>query len=77
MILISHNSEKKSLSFKLNFETTNNVSRYEPLILGLEAAKNMGITELTIFGDSKLVVQHIKNVDKTKHPRMRDYRNQM
>jgi ribonuclease HI len=45
------------LSFKLEFETTNNVAEYEALILGLRAAKDMGIEEISVFGDAELIVQ--------------------
>jgi len=34
-----------SLSYKIEFEATNNVAEYEALILGLRAAKEMGIRE--------------------------------
>ena len=53
------------LSFKLNFKTTNNVVEYEALILGLEDARGMGITHISVYGDSELIVQ-IKNLYKQK-----------
>jgi ribonuclease HI len=59
----------------LEFEATNNVAEYEALALGLEAARKMNITQLAVFGDSELVVQQVRNVYQTKHPRMRAYRN--
>jgi ribonuclease HI len=30
---------------------------YEALVLGLRAAKDMGIEEITMFGDAELIVQ--------------------
>jgi ribonuclease HI len=35
--------ETISLSYKLEFEATNNVAEYEALVLGLRAAREMGI----------------------------------
>jgi hypothetical protein len=51
-----------SLSFKLEFEATNNVAEYEALVLGLKDAKGMGIEEILVFGDVELIVQQIRNV---------------
>jgi ribonuclease HI len=65
------------LSYKLEFEATNNVVEYEALILGLEVARKMQITELVAFGDSELVVQQIKGHYQTRNPRMRAYKNQV
>jgi ribonuclease HI len=43
VIFISPTQEIISLSFKLEFETTNNVVEYEALVLGLKVAKDMKI----------------------------------
>ena len=43
MVFVSPAQETTSLSYKLEFETTNNVVEYEALILGLRAAREMGI----------------------------------
>jgi ribonuclease HI len=77
VVLISPTKREIHLSYKLEFEATNNVVEYEALILGLEAARKMKITKLVAFGDSELVVQQIKGFYQTRHPRMRAYRNQV
>jgi ribonuclease HI len=41
IVIISPSKEVISLSYKLEFETTNNIE--EALLLGLRAAKDMGI----------------------------------
>jgi ribonuclease HI len=33
------------------------VAKYEALVLGLRAAKDMGIEEITVFGDAELIFQ--------------------
>ena len=76
-MIISPKKEEFFLEFKLNFETTNNVSKYEELIFGLEAAKRMGITRIPVYRDSEVIVQQIKILYQTKHPRMKEYRNQV
>jgi hypothetical protein len=55
VVFVSPAQENTSLSYKLEFETTNNVAEYEALVLGLRVAKDMGIEELS-FGDVKLIV---------------------
>jgi ribonuclease HI len=58
---VSPVQETISLSYKLEFETTNNVAEYEALVLGLRAAKEMRIQEVAVFGDAELIVQQIRN----------------
>jgi ribonuclease HI len=41
VVFVSPYQEAISLSYKLEFETTNNVAEYEVLVLGLRAAKEM------------------------------------
>ena len=43
--------------YKLEFITTNNTSEYEALLLGLKAVNDLGIQQISAFGDSELVVQ--------------------
>ena len=57
VFFVSPAQETISMSYKLEFEATNNVAEYEALVLGLRAAREMGIQEATMFGDAELVVQ--------------------
>jgi ribonuclease HI len=77
VIFISPCQETISLSYKLEFETTNNVAEYEALVLGMRAAKEMGIEEVSVFGDAELIIQQVRNVYQAKHPRFRSYRNEV
>jgi ribonuclease HI len=77
VVFKSPSQETISLSYKLEFEVTNNVAEYEALVLGLRAAKEMGIREVAVFGDAELIVQQVKNVYQTKHPRLKNYRNEV
>jgi hypothetical protein len=77
VVFVSPTQETISLSYKLEFEATNNVTEYEALVLGLRAAKDMRIEEISVFGDSELVVHHIKNIYQAKHPRLRTYINEV
>ena len=57
VVLVSPAQETISLSYKLEFEATNNVEEYEALVLGLRVAREMGIQEVAVFVDAELVVQ--------------------
>ena len=61
MVFVSPAQETISLSYKLEFEATNNMAEYEALILGLRAAREMGIQEVVVFGDAELIVQQIRS----------------
>jgi hypothetical protein len=52
IFFVSPTQETVSLSYKLEFETTNNVEEYEALVLGLRDAKEMGIQEVAVLGDT-------------------------
>ena len=61
VLLKSPGGETVRLMYKLEFVTTNNTAEYEALLLGLKAAKDLGIQQIAAFGDSELVVQQVKN----------------
>jgi ribonuclease HI len=50
------------------------VAEYEALVLGLRATKDMGIEEISMFGDPELIIQQIINIYQAKHPQLRSYR---
>ena len=56
VVLISPTDQSITLSFKLQFLTTNNTAEYEALILGMKAAKDLGVGQLAVFGDAELVM---------------------
>jgi hypothetical protein len=66
ILLISPSKEVITLSYKLEFETTNNITKYEALVLGLMFAKDMAIDCLAVFGDSELVINQVRNIYQTK-----------
>jgi hypothetical protein len=66
ILLISPLQEVITISYKLEFETTNNIAEYEALVLGLRATKDMAIYCLAIFGDSKLIINQVKNICQSK-----------
>ena len=45
-------------SFTLISAISNNAAEYEALIIGLEIAHNMGLSTLSVYGDSQLVINY-------------------
>jgi ribonuclease HI len=77
VFFISPSKEVIPMSYKLEFDTTNNISEYEALLLGLKAYRDMGIDKLSIFGDSELIIHQIKNIYQTKQKRLKQYKNEV
>ncbi len=53
-------------------EATNNVAEYKALLLGLQAAIDMGVRELEIRSDSELMVRQLNGQYKVKSPVLMD-----
>ena len=75
--IISPIRDFKGLSYKLTFECTNNVAKYQSSFLGLHALKYMGAKRIKVIGDSELVINQVNDSYQTRHPRMRAYRNEV
>ena len=56
VMLVFLTLERYYFSFRLQFNCTNNVAKYEALIDGLLLAQKRGIQALNVYGDSHLVV---------------------
>ncbi len=72
-MIIAPSSKSWRYSYSLKFESTNNVVKYEALVHGLLLLKGKKVMKVRIFGDSNLVINQIKGICQTKHPRMGSY----
>jgi ribonuclease HI len=52
-------------------KATNNVAEYTALLLALERAHSLGITELEVYSDSELLVRQLLGRYQVKHPALR------
>lgn len=73
--ITSPSDESKFYSYKLNFDCKNNMDEYESLILGLDVSIRMKALNISVFGDSKLVIRQVEGVYQIKDVRMRAYKN--
>ena len=51
VVLFSPTHQRVTISYKLQFATTNNIVEYEVLMLGMNAMKYLGVEQLIAFGD--------------------------
>jgi len=77
VFFVSPSQETASLSYKMEFDATNNMEEYEALVLGMRAAKEMGIKEIAIFGDAELIIQQVRNAYRANNPQLRNYKNEV
>jgi ribonuclease HI len=55
-------------------ETTNNKAEYQALIRALEAARDFGLDEVDLRGDSQLVVKQVRGEWDANDPQLREHR---
>ena len=72
-ILTPPKNYHKPYTARLCFDYTNNIAEYEACILGLEAAIDLRIKHLEVFGDSILVKYQVNCDWDTKHPKLIPY----
>lgn len=65
-VLYRNSRETWAGNFFVGISFTNNHAEYAGLILGLQQAKEMGIKELFVEGDSLLVINQMKGIYKCK-----------
>ena len=59
-VLVYSKGQQIPMLVKLNFGCTNNVTEYEACIVGLQVSLEFGAYDLSVFGDSLLIISQIK-----------------
>ncbi|XP_077244859.1 uncharacterized protein LOC143884896 isoform X2 [Tasmannia lanceolata] len=72
-LLVSPRNEHVPVAVKLQFNCTNNMAEYEACIVGLEAALALGIENLDVYGDSKLIICQTQGEWRTKEEKLLPY----
>jgi ribonuclease HI len=57
----------------LDFSCTNNVAKYEALLLGLWKLKAMGIRRAILKTDSEVIFGHVDKSSKARDPKLEKY----
>ncbi len=68
-VLVELDGERREISGFLG-RTTNNVAEYAALIAALTFAARHGITQLTLFSDSQLLVRQLSGAYRVKAPHL-------
>ena len=71
IILVSLEGAHTPFAIKLKYTSTNNTTEYEACILGLEAALNLGIEKLNVFGNSNLIISQARGDWRVKEERLK------
>jgi ribonuclease HI len=74
-VIISPSGMCIDLSIRLEFACTNNQVEYESLLHGLEYLRDLGARDVDVFGDSNLIVQHIKGDNQCLDGVLNSYRD--
>jgi ribonuclease HI len=72
-VIISPEGKQYPISIKLQFSCTNNTAEYEACIHGLEAALELKIGKLEVYGDSMLIICQTKGEWQTKDEKLKPY----
>ncbi|XP_075675012.1 uncharacterized protein LOC142644246 [Castanea sativa] len=59
-VLVSPKGQQIPISVKLNFDCTNHITENEACIVGLQVALEFGDYDLSVFGDSLLIISQIE-----------------
>jgi ribonuclease HI len=76
-VIISPDKKQYPISVKLQFGCTNNTAEYEACILGLEAALELNIRRIDVYGVSMLIICQVKGEWQTKEEKLRLYQEYM
>ena len=60
-LLIDKHGNRTMLACCLEFEFTNNVSKYEELVQGLKKEMDLNVKCIEVFGDSHVVMKHVRD----------------
>ena len=66
--------EEHTFTYKLGFPCSNNEAEYEALLVGLKAAKRLGIKKLKVFRDFELVTKQVGGTYGVKNPTLATYK---
>ncbi|XP_038716782.1 uncharacterized protein LOC120010143, partial [Tripterygium wilfordii] len=72
-VLISPEGKVTPFTAKLYFNCTNNVSEYEACAMGIQAAIDVGIKKLQVYGDSQLVIRQLCDEWETRDAKFVPY----
>jgi ribonuclease HI len=72
-VLAAPSKVKTCYAAKLDFSCTNNIAKYEALLLGLRKLRAMGIRRVILKTDSQVISSHVGKSSKARDPKLEKY----
>jgi len=73
VVFISPENHVLHRAFSLTESCSNNVAKYIVLLIGLQLAQQMGVQYLEAYGDSKLIINQVKDEYEVRHEDLISY----
>jgi ribonuclease HI len=73
VLLLTPDAEQFKYMVHLDFKATNNMVEYEALIFGLSTALSLGVRQLLVKGDSRLIFKQVKGECSCNDPQLAAY----
>ena len=73
IVIITPEGIRLEHSFRLGFRASNNEAEYEVLLAGLRTVLGMGVRDMEVYSDSRLVVSQVHGCFKARDDRMKEY----
>lgn len=71
VFLVNDSSHTEERRYKYLGIATNNIAEYTAAYLGISRAIELGATEITLYADSKLVIEQLSGNYKVKNPELK------
>ena len=75
VVLISPHNHVIPRAFSLTEPCSNNVSEYNTLLIGMQLIEGIGVKNLEVYGDSKLIVNQVRGEYEVRHEDLVPYHN--
>ncbi|XP_075489481.1 uncharacterized protein LOC142528324 [Primulina tabacum] len=73
VVIISPPGEKIKLELRIDSRVTNNEAKYEAVLAGIQAAREVGASRTILYSDSQPITQQIKGLYEAKDDKMLKY----
>jgi ribonuclease HI len=72
-VIVAPSKVRTCYAIKLDFSCTNNIVKYEALLLGLRKLKAMQIRRAILKTDSQFISSHVDKTTKARDPKLEKY----
>ena len=73
IVIITLEGIRVKCTLRLGFKASNNKAEYKALLVELRAVLDLGLQDMVVYLDSRLIVNQVKGNFEAKDPRMIDY----